>query len=126
MKRILAFFTMAAVLLVAGCKPDPFLTVSPGDLSFGPDGGSQTVKVSANYPWTASARGTGISVSPSSGEGDATVTITVAGASSTSETSGTVSFRSEGLSASVSVKQDAKSAIVVGDVAKIPAEGGTF
>ncbi|MBR7026302.1 MAG: BACON domain-containing protein, partial [Bacteroidales bacterium] len=65
-------------------------------------------------------------MSPSSGEGDATVTITVAGASSTDETSGTVSFRSEGLSASVSVKQDAKSAIVVGDVARIPAEGGTF
>lgn len=126
MKRFLALFAMAAVLLVAGCKPDPFLTVSPSDLSFGQDGGSQTVKVSANYPWTASASGTGISVSPSSGEGDATVTITVAGASSTSETSGTVSFRSEGLSASLSVKQDAKSAIVVGDVAKIPAEGGTF
>jgi hypothetical protein len=126
MKRFLALFAMAAILLVAGCKPDPFLSISPTDLSFGQDGGSQTVKVTANYPWTASASGTGISVSPSSGEGDATVTITVAGASSTSETSGTVSFRSEGLSASVSVKQDAKSAIVVGDVARIPAEGGTF
>ena len=126
MKRFLALFAMVSLLLVAGCKPDPFLTVSPTDLSFGQDGGSQTVKVSANYPWTASASGTGISVSPSSGEGEATVTITVAGASSTDETSGTVTFRSEGLSASVSVKQDAKSAIVVGDVAKIPAEGGTF
>ena len=126
MNRFLAFLSCMALLLVAGCHPEPFLTVSPADLSFGQDGGSQTVKVSANYPWTASVSGTGITVSPTSGEGEATVTVTVAGASSTSETSGTVLFLSEGLSANVSVKQDAKSAIVVGDVAKIPTEGGTF
>ncbi len=126
MKRFLALFAMAAVLLVAGCKPDPFLTVSPSDLSFGQDGGSQTVKVSANYPWTASASGAGVTVSPASGEGDGTVTITVAAANSTSDMRGSVSFSSEGLSASVSISQDAKSAIIVGNVSQIPAEGGTF
>ena len=126
MKRYIALLSFLALLLVQGCHPDPFLTVSPADLSFGQEGGSQTVKVSANYPWTASANGAGITVSPASGEGDATVTISVASASSTSEMSGSVSFRSEGLSASVSVKQDAKSAIIVGDVARIPFEGGTF
>ena len=126
MKRYITLLSILTLLLVQGCHPDPFLTVSPTDLSFGQDGGSQTVKVSANYPWTASASGAGITVSPSSGEGDATVTISVASATTTSEMSGSVSFRSEGLSASVSVKQDAKSAIIVGDVARIPFEGGTF
>ena len=126
MKRFLAFVSFMALLLVAGCHPEPFLTVNPASLSFSQDGGSQTVNVSANYPWTASVSGTGITVSPTSGDGDATVTVTASAASSTSEMSGSVTFRSEGLSAVVDVKQDAKSAVIVGDVAKIPAEGGTF
>ena len=126
MKRFLACLSCMALLLAAGCHPDPILKVSPESLSFSQDGGSQTVKVTANYPWTASATGVGISVSPGSGEGDATVTITAAAASSTSETSGSVTFRSEGLTATVDVKQEAKSAIIIGDTAKIPFEGGTF
>ena len=126
MKRLLCLLPCVALLLMQACHPEPYLTVSPTNLSFNQDGGSQTVRVSANYPWIASASGTGISVSPATGEGDATVTINVSPASSTDETKGTVSFQSEGLTASVAVSQEAKSSITVGVVNKIPAEGGTF
>ena len=128
MKRFLSFFLTGVSLLalVTGCHPEPYLNVSPTSLSFPQDGGSQTVRVSANYAWTASVSGTGLTVSPTAGEGEGTVTVTAAPAASASEMTGSVSFRSEGLSASVEVKQEAKSTITVGATTKIPAEGGTF
>ena len=126
MKRILSLLSLAMLLLVQACHPEPYLTVSPTSLTFNQDGGSQTVKVSANYAWTASAGTAGFTVSPTSGEGDATVTITAAAASSPSEAMGAINFKSEGLSASVAVKQEAKTTLTVGSVTKVPAEGGTF
>ena len=136
MKRLLSLLLCASVFIVFGCDttpdptpeptPDPVLSVSPESLSFTADGGSQTVQVKANNPWTASASGTGISVNPSSGDGDATVTVTATATNSTDPITGAVSFRSGGLSASVSITQEEKKVIQVGDVMTIPAEGGSF
>ena len=53
------------------------MTVNPSNLSFPEEGGAQTIQVSANYAWTASASGSGFKVSPTSGEGVGTVTVTV-------------------------------------------------
>ena len=126
MKRYLCLLSCLALLLIQACQPEPFLKVNPTSLSFNQDGGSQSVHVSANYAWTVSVSGTGLTVSPLSGEGEGTVTVTAAPAGSASETSGHITFRSEGLSVSVNVKQEAKSTIAVGAVTKIPAEGGNF
>ena len=125
MKPLLVFVCCLSLLMSAGCHEDPYLSVSPTSLSFGQDGGSQIVQVSANYAWTASISGSGFTVSPKSGEGSGSVTITASAVTSPDEVSGSVSFLSEGLTASVAFKQDAKSVIQVGSVAKIPAEGGT-
>ena len=115
MKRFLTYSLTGLLLFVFGCNttPDPVLTVSPENLAFSAEGGAQTVQVKANNPWTASASGSGISVNPSSGEGDATVTVTATATSSTNPVSGTVVFRSEGLSATVSVTQDERKVIQV-------------
>ncbi len=128
MKRLFPILLCGLAFLIHGCNttPDPVLTVTPENLAFSAEGGAQTVQVKANNPWTASASGTGISVNPSSGEGDATVTVTATATSSTNSLSGTVTFRSEGLAATVSVTQDERKVIQVGDVMVIPAEGGTF
>ena len=126
MKRLLALLSCVSLLLLQACHEDPYLTVSPENLSFTQEGGSQTVRVSANYAWTASVSGSGFSVSPASGEGDATLTVTASAASATDVLSGTLTVRSEGLSASVKLSQDAKNALLVGNVATIPYEGGTF
>ena len=124
MKRILSFFAVVCLLALGACHPEPFLSVSPDSLSFTESGGSQTVQISANYAWTASVSGSGFKVSPSSGEGDATVTVTADATSSPDEVSGTLNVMSEGLSASVSLKQSAKPTLVLGDSAKVPASGG--
>ena len=126
MKRFLAFVSFVSLLLLAGCQEEPYLSVSPGSLSFSQDGGSQTIQVSANYVWTARVSGSGFKISPSSGEGVGTVTVTASAATSADEVTGSVSFESEGLTASVSLKQEAKNVIQVGGVARIPAEGGTI
>ena len=124
--RLTLFTCLTLALLLQACQEDPYLTVSPDSLSFTQDGGSQTVRVSANYAWTASVSGSGFSVSPTSGEGDATLTVTASAASATDVLSGTLTLQSEGLSASVKLSQEAKSAILVGSAATIPAEGGTY
>ncbi|MBR5396492.1 MAG: hypothetical protein IK145_01395 [Bacteroidales bacterium] len=128
MKRLFPILLCGLASLLFGCNttPDPVLTVTPENLAFSAEGGAQTVQVKANNPWTASASGSGLSVNPSSGEGDATVTVTATATSSTNPLSGTVTFRSEGLAAPVSVTQDERKVIQVGDVMVIPAEGGTF
>ena len=126
MKRLLALVSCLSFLLTAGCQEEPYLSVSPTSLSFDQGGGSQTVQVSANYAWTASVSGSGFTVSPKSGEGAGSVTVTASAATSPDEVSGSVTFQSEGLTASVALKQDAKSVIQAGSVAKIPAEGGTI
>ena len=124
--RFTLFVCLALALLLQACHEDPYLTVSPDSLSFPQDGGSQTVHISANYAWTASVSGSGFSVSPASGEGDATLTVTASAASATDVLSGTLTVQSEGLSASVKLSQEAKSAILVGNAATIPGEGGTY
>ena len=124
MKRLFSLLMTAGLLALNACQPEPFLSVSPDSLSFSESGGSQTVQISANYAWTASVNGSGFSVSPSSGEGNATVTVTASASSSPDETSGTLSVRSEGLSASVALSQSAKPTIILGDGAKVPASGG--
>ena len=125
MKRLLPILAFFGLIALGACQPEPFLSVSPDSLSFNESGGSQTVQISANYPWTASVSGSGFSVSPSSGEGNATVTVTASAASSPDGTSGTLNVRSEGLSASVSLSQAAKPTLVLGDGVKVPASGGT-
>ncbi len=128
MKRLFPILLCGLASLLFGCNttPDPVLTVSPENLAFSAEGGVQTVQVKANNPWTASASGSGISVNPASGDGDATVTVTATATNSTNPLSGTVTFCSEGLAATVSVTQDERKVIQVGDVMVIPAEGGTF
>ncbi len=128
MKRLLSFLLGASALFVFGCNttPDPVLTVSPENLAFSAEGGVQTVQVKANNPWTASATGAGISINPSSGDGDATVTVTSTATNSPFPITGTINFRSEGLSAVVSITQEERKVIQLGDVMTIPAEGGSF
>ena len=64
MKRFLTYSLAGLLLVIFGCNttPDPVLTVTPENLAFSAEGGTQTVQVKANNPWTASATGSGISV----------------------------------------------------------------
>ena len=119
MKRLHLLFLCSALLMTMfGCQPEPYLDVNPKSLSFTRDGGSQSVSLTANSPWSATVSGSGFSVSPTSGEGDASVTITAQPASSAEEATGSVIFTSEGLKVTVTLKQESKSSIVVDTAAE--------
>jgi len=120
-KRFLSLFLCLGLLALNACHPDPILSVSPDSLSFTEAGGSQTVQISANYPWTASVSGAGFSVSPTSGEGNATVTVTAGPTTSPDASTGTLSVKSEGLSASVALSQSAMPTLILGEGMKVPA-----
>ena len=134
MKRFLSFLAVLGLVLTQACKPEtpvePTLSVSPNSLSFAAEGGSQTINVSAGQAWTASVTGAGFSISPSSGKGNGTVTVTAKEATSTESVSGSVTFKSESLSATVSLSQAGKTptektVLTVGEPNMVPAEGGS-
>lgn len=126
MRHVPVFLSLALFFVLGACKPEPYLNVSPASLSFSEDGGTQTVRVSANYPWTVNVSGKGFSVSPASGDGDASVTVTASPTNEPDPVTVNLVFLSEGLSSNVELRQAARNTIMVGNVAKIPAEGGTF
>lgn len=132
MKWIQYLLSMLCAIAFSACKPAPYLSVSPDSIAFGAEGGAKTVKVSANSGWTASVSGPGFSVKPSSGEGEVIVTIVADEATSQDPASGTVTFKSGGLTASVRLTQDPKilpppeeKVLVVGEVASVNFNGAT-
>ena len=129
MKRFLSLCSVWAfmLLLILQSCTKPYLTVTPSSLAFSADGGAQTIQVSSNKPWTASVNGSGFSVSPLSGTGDASVTVTASATTLTDPSEGSVVFTGEGLSVTVSLKQDPKLVIIVGtpgEPTNVPANGG--
>ena len=134
MKRFLSFLAILGLILTQACKPDQpseaTLSVNPKSLSFAAEGGTQTISVTPGQAWTASVTGAGFSISPFSGKGNGTVTVTAAATTSTESVSGSVTFKSESLSATVSLSQAGKTPVEapvlkVGEPNTVPAEGGT-
>ena len=79
MKRAVVFFLSILALLpfFASCEKETFLTVDQTSVSIPDTGGSQTIALTANKPWTASADQSWCKVSPSAGEEAASTRITI-------------------------------------------------
>ena len=95
------FLTLfAATALVFGCKEEkepepaiPVLTVGQSELSFEQNGGTATVSVTSNRPWSISTDADWLAFNPSNGgASDAPVSVTVTALSNTS-TDRTSSFK---------------------------------
>ena len=79
MKRIAPLFAFILVLLtvIASCEKETMLTVDQTSLSFTDNGGSQTITLTANKPWTVKCDQSWCNVSPSAGEEAASSRITI-------------------------------------------------
>jgi len=115
-------------VLIGGCTPkeEPHLSVEPGSIAFTEDGGSQTLRVTSNNPWTATVSGAILMLSSTAGDGDATITVTAPPAFSAEDIAASITFSSGDLSAKVDVSQAAQQTLLVGDTEAIPWEGGHF
>lgn len=77
MKKFFAIVA-AGLFLFAACEPAPVLSVSPNQLEFSAEGGSQSISVTANNVWDVIPDNSGIiTVSPASGTGNGYFTLTV-------------------------------------------------
>ena len=112
MKKIL--YCIVSLALLAACKPEPTLEVGKSSLSFGAEGGTESVTVSANYSWTAiPSDGSWIYVQYT--EGSETLTIRAGQNRSADARSGSVTVTSEGLSKTISVSQSQLDQLVLKD-----------
>lgn len=105
-----AYSLLIVVLLLAvGCEQEPILSVNTGSLEFSGEGGTNTVPFMANKTWTASSSATWCRVSPSSGDAsdnnNVTLSVTCEKNTTYEDRTCTITISSEGLTASVSVKQ---------------------
>ncbi|MBO4537138.1 MAG: BACON domain-containing protein, partial [Bacteroidales bacterium] len=118
MKKILVFVLVlaAGVAALISCEKETVLTVDQSSLSFTDAGGSQTVVLTANKAWTASAGQTWCKVTPSGGEEAAGSRITIACDANTTydERSCTVTFTCAEKTVTVAVTQATNQGLVVG------------
>lgn len=106
------FWLAAAAFVLTGCGPDEpenqtiRVSVSPLSLSFGMDGGSETLAITSNGAWTAQVAGGWVSLSQFSGTGNASLSLTAA-ANKGDARKATVTFRTADASAEVALSQAA-------------------
>lgn len=130
--KLLILILILSTALWTACEKveeEPTLTVNSQSLQFDSEGGTQTIKVTANYPWTTTVSGSGLTLnlSPSSGNGDETVTVTASATQSLEDLTGSIIFKCKSLSKSVSVNQKAKGEFTgLENTYDAPAAGGNF
>jgi len=110
-KKILLILPL--ICLLAACTPEPSLTLDRETVSFGTEGGTELVNVSANYAWTASSSAAWISIQYM--EGSQLLTIKATANPEKDARQGSVTVKSEGLSKTVSVTQAQLDAIELSD-----------
>jgi|GEM_PF-4046420 len=115
MKRIATVLMLVMLAILAACEKETVLTVEQTSISIPDAGGSQTVSLTANKPWTVSTNQSWCKVSPSGGEEAASsrVTITCDANTSYDERNCTVTFTCAELTKTVSVTQATNNGLLV-------------
>lgn len=121
MKKILPLI-LPLLALLAGCLPEPSLSLDKESLSFTTAGGTETVTVSANYPWTATTSDSWIYIQYT--EGSDVLTVKAGENRSNDPRSGRITIESLSLTKTISVTQAQLDAIVLkeGDLVEVDAK----
>ncbi|NJL74262.1 MAG: T9SS type A sorting domain-containing protein [Saprospiraceae bacterium] len=85
----------------------PSLTASPQQIEFGEIGGSRTINIQANLAWQVVGLPTWLTASPVSASGNGSLVVTAAPNNTTSARSGSFEIRGNGISAFITVTQNA-------------------
>jgi uncharacterized protein (TIGR02145 family) len=124
---------LAAAMLLAGCKEDaletPALAIDRTNIDATAAGGSYTITITGNQPWTAAVSGgaTWCTVSPAAGEGDGEVTVTVAASTADAPRVTVVAFTAGAITRAASVLQAAVvHTAAIGAPIDAPAEASNY
>lgn len=115
MKKVLYILIFA--LAVAACKPQPMLKADRVSVSVDAAGGTETINITANYPWSASSSTSWIKVKYS--EEDGVLTVTISRNNDTDGRKGTITLTSEDLSVPIEVVQAQRDAIELDSAGRI-------
>ena len=116
MKRVLLFLILViGCSLLASCEKETILSVDQTSITIPDTGGSQSVSLSTNKPWTASSNQSWCKVSPSSGEEASSSRITINCESNTTydARNASITFTCAEKTVSVNVSQETNNGLLV-------------
>ena len=122
MKKLLSLLPLLTLLICVGCSSSseeeitPVLELSKESITISPDGGSASVTVLCNNDWTLTHYSDWCTPSVTSGSANANgQTVTFTADMSYDMRSAIFTFRSNGLTKELTVKQDLKAALIVNE-----------
>lgn len=107
----------------------PTISIDNADITFDGNGGTQTVNVKADAPWSISSTQQGdnwLSITPVSGNGDATVTITAAPNNTRAQRSAYLTITMAGITKVVNIAQASKYINLTQSATEFDSHGGTW
>lgn len=115
MKRIFTIIATLLALILVACEKETVLTIDQTSLSFTDTGGSQTISLTANKPWSVKCDQSWCKVSPSSGEEAASSKISISCDANTTYDARncTVTFTCAELTKAISVTQATNNGLLV-------------
>lgn len=128
MKKTLNLFAAFALLALAlqSCKPQPSMTLSAEAITAPAGGITQAVKITTNYPWTATVSDSWIVLHNTEAlSGDALIGVYVMANTSYGEREGTITITCDELTKTIKVTQSQNDAISIdGTAAEVTYIGG--
>ena len=117
MKNTLIYIAVAiaAIFFLLSCEKETVFSLDQTSISLPDTGGSQTVTLTANKPWTANSNQSWCTVSPSAGEEAARSRITISCEANTTydERSCTVTFSCAEMTGTIQVSQATNTGLLV-------------
>lgn len=121
-------FAVAFIIIATGCGKKVEVSFATSEINVAPEGGATEVVLTSNGEWTSNSTPDWLMVSPASGNGSATIVVTAEPNNGTEERSGEITVSSKDNSATLIVRQSARSAFIELNPASIECDydGGNF
>ena len=116
MNKRFTVIALAAIVfcMLPSCAPEPMVSLSKTSFTTSSDGADFSLDVTTTYAWSASSSAGWVRLSSSAGDkGITTVSVKVDANNSFDDRTATVTFSSEGVTATLSISQSQKNSLVV-------------
>lgn len=113
-RSIVIVLSAIVLCMIASCAPEPMVSLSKTSFAATNDATDFTLDVTTTYDWTASSSAGWVKLSPSKGaQGVTPVSVKLDANNTFDDRTATVTFSSEGLTATLSITQSQKDAILI-------------